>query len=219
MLLRNDFKVLFQGDSITDSCRTDNVQDLRYFGEENLGTGYPHMVAAVLAARYPALNVHYYNRAISGNRTIDLVNRWQQDCLDIAPDVLVLLVGINDIWRKFDANDPTSTEQFLKNYRYLLESAKAANPDMTIVIIEPCYYNTPCEHTTAFRTELLDKIEALRMLANTLGCYYIPLDGMLAAKCMTTPYTKWLFEDGVHLTGMGHGLVADALIRLFEQNA
>ncbi len=218
MLLQNNATVLFQGDSITDCYRTSFFQDGRFFGEEDLGVGYPKTVSSVLAAKYPSLNIRYYNRAVSGNRSIDLVNRWKEDCLDLHPDVLVIMVGINDVWRKFDSADPTSTEQFIKNYRYLLESAKAQNENLKIVVVEPAYCNVPCEHTKEFRAELLDKIEALRQLVKELRCWYIPLDGLIAAKSMRDDFTKWIFDDGVHLTSMGHGLLARELIRLFEEN-
>lgn len=217
MLVKNDFKILFQGDSITDDYRTAAIQDLRFFnGGEDLGVGYPKMVEAFMAAQYPELELHFFNRAISGNRTSDLLARWQEDCLAINPDILVLLVGINDVWRKFDCNDPTPTEQFAQNYESLLRQAVEKNPEMKIIIIEPSYLNEPSQFTTDFRNELIDKIEAVRLLAKKYNAYYVPLDGILCAISMQTSQRKWVFDDGVHLTNCGHGVLAKEVIKILE---
>ncbi len=217
MLLKDNMKVLFQGDSITDCGRTNDIWDKRFFFGEILGNGYPHMVSSYVTEKYPSLNIQYFNRAISGNRSCDLVNRWQEDCLDICPDLMVMMIGINDVWRKFDQNDETETEQYIKNVRYLIESLKEKNPNVKVIIFEPFYYNKDSKETKEFRKELIDKIEALRILVKELGCYYVPLDGIIASKCMNFDFTKYLFDDGVHLTSMGHGVLAKQLIDVLEK--
>ena len=219
MLFKQNTKILLQGDSISDAYRSSNFQDLRFFPcGEDLGIGFPKMVEAAVAAKYPNLDVKFYNRAISGNRTCDLVERWQKDCLDICPDILIMLIGINDVWRKFDANDPTSTDQFEKNYRYLLESARSVNPDLKIILLEPSYLNAPGEFTDRFRAELLDKIEVVRRLEKKFNAWYIPMDGILAGLSTRTEMTKWVFDDGVHYTNCGHGVAARELMRILEEN-
>ena len=106
MLTKNGVLVL-QGDSITDAGR---------FGEpENLGSGYARMVAKYIENFYPDLEMKVYNRGISGHRSKDLVERWDKDCLDLNPTVVTLLIGINDVWRSFDQNDPTSVEAYAEN--------------------------------------------------------------------------------------------------------
>lgn len=219
MLLKNNMTVLFQGDSITDCGRT-SVQfgNGNLWGNENLGLGFPNMFSSFMSAKYKNINVTYFNRGISGNRSCDLVGRWQQDCLDINPDIMVMLIGINDVWRKFDKNDPTSNEDFSKNYRFLLEETIKKNPDVKFVLIEPFFFNVPCQHTDDFRAELLGKIREIRLLCKEFGCYYVPFDGIVAGACMTGEYTKWLFPDGVHLSSNGHALLCSELVKIFEEN-
>ena len=103
MLIQDQMRVVFQGDSITDAgrSRSDDTQ---------LGEGDPNMVAAALAALYPERSLRFYNRGISGNRVRDLKQRWTEDAIALKPDILSILIGINDTWRAFDSGDPTSAD-------------------------------------------------------------------------------------------------------------
>lgn len=219
MKIRENSTILFQGDSITDAWRTWGGIDPRFYGqEEAMGIGFPNMFAAMAAATHPDLNLKIYNRAISGNRTVDLLNRWEKDCLTIRPDYLIILIGINDVWRHYDANDETPTDQYINNYASLIAQAKKNNPDLEVVIIEPSYLKDfdSDEQASAFRAELVEKIEALRKFAKSVNAHYIPMDGILAGLSMTSPYTKWVFDDGVHLTNCGHAVVTQELFKIFE---
>ena len=112
--------VLFQGDSITDAGR---LRD----DPEHMGGGYAALAAAWFSARFPERRVRFLNRGISGNRTADLRARWQRDCIDLRPDWVSILIGINDTWRRYDRSDPTSTEAFAANYRAILEQIGRAH--------------------------------------------------------------------------------------------
>ena len=126
MLTKNGVLVL-QGDSITDAGR---------FGEpENLGSGYARMVAKYIENFYPDLEMKVYNRGISGHRSKDLVERWDKDCLDLNPTVVTLLIGINDVWRSFDQNDPTSVEAYAENCEKLMKQVKDAGA--SLIVLEP----------------------------------------------------------------------------------
>ena len=85
-------RVLFQGDSITDMGR--DRGDIR-----NMGSGYPLFVASNFRAARPNFDIDFFDLGISGDRVRDLRARWQSDCLDLRPDVLSVLIGINDTWR------------------------------------------------------------------------------------------------------------------------
>ena len=103
--------MLFQGDSITDAGRSrDNDADL--------GHGYAAMASAWFSALYPEKNVRFLNRGISGNRAKDLGPGGSADCLDLHPTWVSIMIGINDTWRRFDSNDPTSTEDYERDFRY-----------------------------------------------------------------------------------------------------
>ena len=89
--------ILFQGDSITDAGR----DRANKFG---LGKGYPNFVSGHLGAKYP-YQFQYINRGISGNRVVDLYARIKMDMINLKPDYMSILIGINDVWHEiFDKN-------------------------------------------------------------------------------------------------------------------
>jgi len=198
--LKKDDIILFQGDSITDCGRE--------YGDNNLGFGYVALITAHLQANYPEMNFTIYNRGISGNRVVDLVERWDRDCIDLEPDVLSILIGINDCWRKFDANEETTASQYKEGYRSIIERAKEANPNLRLIMLEPFVLPVP-EDRKEWRDDLDKKIIAAREVAAEFGALYIPLDGIFAAKCALRQPEFWA-QDGVHPTIEGSGVIAKA---------
>jgi len=131
LLIQDNALVLFQGDSITDSGRS--RQDLNH-----LGDGYALITAGWFSALYPQKRVSFLNRGIGGNRVPDLIGRWQEDCLTLKPAWLSILIGVNDMWRRYDSNDPTTTEEFESNYRRLLDlTMERLSPQ--IILCEPFF--------------------------------------------------------------------------------
>ena len=200
-MINKDSVVLFQGDSITDCGR--NYEDIN-----NLGFGYAMMSAALFNARYPELNVKFINKGISGNRAIDLKERWKKDCLDIKPDVVSILIGINDCWRKFDSNDETTAEEYKNNFRDVLTQVKE-NLEADIIIIEPFLLPVTYEQKTIWRADLDPKIQVARELAREFNATYVPMDGVFASMCMKQIPEFWA-ADGVHPSEAGHALIAEA---------
>ena len=195
--------VLFQGDSITDAGRSRE-------NDEDLGRGYAAMVAAWFSARYPGHSVRFLNRGISGNRTGDLLARWQEDCLDLHPTWVSILIGINDTWRRYDAGDPTPTDVFEANYRALL-SMTADVVGSHIIILEPFLLPIPPDRA-AWREDLGPKIAVVRALAREFNTLFVPLDGLFAAAATQREMAFWL-PDGVHPTPAGHALIAQAWLQ------
>ena len=115
-MLEKNTTILFQGDSITDAGRN--------YATDDLGPGYPGKVGAYLATFCADKNVKVINKGISGNRVKDLKARWQAECIDLKPDILSILIGINDTWRRYDSSDPTSCEAFENTYREILTDVK-----------------------------------------------------------------------------------------------
>ena len=192
--------VLFQGDSITDAGRNrDNGADL--------GRGYALMTAALFSAKYPEKQVKFLNRGISGNRVKDLLARWDQDFIALKPDVVSIYIGINDTWRRYDRNDPTSVEQFAQTYRELLTRTKQ-ELGARIVMVEPFVLPVP-EDRKQWREDLDPKIQAVRELAREFGALLVPLDGLFAQASMRAPAGFWA-PDGVHPSPAGHALIAKA---------
>src|SRR3954447_2755189 len=114
--------ILFQGDSITDGNRgRDNALNHIF------GHGYVHLIASRLGADYPERQLAFINRGISGNRVVDLYARWQEDTLNLKPDVLSILVGVNDVYMQLANGSGVSAAKFERVYSLLLEEAKTAN--------------------------------------------------------------------------------------------
>lgn len=202
-IIKDNSIVLFQGDSITDCGRSRE-------NDEELGAGYANMVAAWFSAAYPEKNVKFINRGISGNRVRDLVARWEEDCIKLKPSLVSILIGINDCWRRYDRNDPTSVEDFKAGYRKILTQIRE-NLDAEILICEPFVLPYP-EDRKQWREDLDPKIQAVRELAREFKTLYVPLDGLFAAAC-TQREPKFWAADGVHPTQAGHALIAQAWLK------
>ena len=121
--------ILFQGDSITDVGR---VRE----DESSLGQGYPRMLAERLGYEYPG-QFRYLNRGISGNRVVDLYARWKVDALNLKPDYLSILIGVNDVWHEIEAQNGVEAKKYEKIYTMLLEETLEALPDIKIILMEP----------------------------------------------------------------------------------
>lgn len=198
-----ELTILFQGDSVTDAgrSRTDDTE---------LGGGYPMFISSWIAAARPAEIYRFLNRGISGNRVKDLKERWTEDCIDLKPDVVSIMIGINDTWRKFDSNDPTSVEQFEADYRCILSRVRD-ELHSTIVLIEPFVLPVdPAQEN--WREDLDPKINVVRKLAREFGAILIPMDGILAAASAERESAFWA-SDGVHPTNAGHCLIAQSWLR------
>lgn len=206
MKLEHKSIILFQGDSITDAGRDRANPD-------SLGNGYVHFVAARLAADFPELALRFVNRGISGNRSADLVTRWNEDCLAIRPSVLSLMIGINDVWRRYDSNSPTSAEEYRVNLRRLLSEACDGGIEQ-IVVMEPFVLPTPPDRKT-WREDLDPKIAVARDLAAEFRTEYLPLDGLLNATGIAGDPSDWA-PDGVHPSLAGHQFIADRWVELVE---
>ena len=204
-------KILFQGDSITDCGR--NRADI-----SDIGPGYPKYVKQYLEECYPQLKIEYINKGIGGHQTKDLVARWQEDAVDIQPDVISILVGVNDTWHHTGKKDWISNEIFEANYRSLLEDIKAKT-NAKIIMLEQFVLDFP--DMRCFHNDIDEKIQIVRRLAAAYADRFIPLDGLFAAACVAEPPSFWT-KEGVHPTDEGHKLIADyyfdALSDIIEEN-
>ena len=126
MRISSGAAILFQGDSITDADRNRRNTD-------DLGTGYVMMVAERFFANHPEVNVRFLNRGISGNRIRDLKVRWQKDCLNLKPDIVSILIGVNDTLGTFFWGEPTSIESFEEDFVSILNST-CKNLDLRTVL-------------------------------------------------------------------------------------
>ena len=116
--------ILFQGDSITDAGR--NRED-----PESLGTGYPLLVAAKLGYEYPG-EYKFVNRGVSGNKSVDVAARIKEDIIDVAPDYMSLMVGVNDVWHGIDYNWWATCDDLDRSLREIIEKTREACPGVKI---------------------------------------------------------------------------------------
>ena len=203
-------KILFQGDSITDAGR--NRED-----GSSKGMGYPTLVAAKLGFDYPN-EYEFINRGISGNRISDLFARIKQDMINESPDVMSILIGVNDVWTEILGSFGIREELFEIIYDLLINELKRALPNLRIMIMEPFVLKgTATEHSLKeFKTEVALRGAAARRVAEKHGLEFIPLQEKFeeAAKHATESY--WLY-DGVHPTAAGHELIAREWIKQFTK--
>lgn len=204
VLIQKNDRILFIGDSITDVDR--NRSD-----GFDLGEGFPNLIATQLLHNYPDHELTILNRGISGDRVIDLKNRWKEDCLELNPDLVTILVGINDVGSVINERKvPTEQEleEFEKNYRFLLESL-VQKTGAKIILIEPFVLPYP-EDRLNWRKQLDPRIQITRRLADDYDALLIPLDGILNAKGIASDYSVYTGDDGVHPTLKGHTAIAEA---------
>lgn len=189
--------ILFTGDSITDCGRRDAAT-------APLGTGYVRMIADELAVTGDPTII---NTGIGGNRAADLESRWQFDVLDHRPDVLTIMIGINDTWRRYDSNYPTSAETFEQHYRDILIRSRAKLPGQ-IVLFEPFLVEVT-DAQRAWREDLGPKIDVVRALADEFDTELIPTDALMTTAAEDLGASA-VAGDGVHPTDAGHRVLADA---------
>ena len=199
-------RILFQGDSITDAGRN-------YNDPANLGMGYPKYTAELLRQAYPDTDFEFINRGISGHRALELMNRWDEDAIDLQPDVVSILIGINDTWHQYSHGRMMSHEDFETYYRTILERLKKET-SAKILILEQ--FLLPAPDKLHFHEDLDPKIQITRKLAREYADAFVPLDGLFAAACVTEPWENFS-GDGVHPNGKGSAFIAEHYLAAFRQ--
>ena len=203
-------RILFQGDSITDVGR--NRSDIN-----SIGGGYPMLVKATLGYENP-LAYEFINKGIGGNRIVDLYARIRNDIINLKPDVMSILIGVNDVWHEF-ASSPNGVDadKFYKVYSMLIEEIKAALPDIKIMILEPFVLRASATDAKweGFSTEVPKRAAMAKKIAETYGLTFIPLQEGFDELCKKAPADYWL-ADGVHPTKMGHEYIKTRWIEAFK---
>ncbi len=166
-------RILFQGDSITDAHRMPQEVNPAF----QLGAGYVLMVAAELAVRWPGSGWKFVNRGVSGNRLADLRKRWEADALEVRPDVLSLLAGVNDTYHFFQHRVKADEGQIADDYRYLLESSLQVNPDLKLIMMEPFVLECGVADRR-WRDHLAPRQQAIAGLAAEYGAEFLPLQSV-----------------------------------------
>jgi lysophospholipase L1-like esterase len=205
--------ILFQGDSITDSGR--NKEDSSFNNARALGSGYPMLAGASLLEKFAAMNLKVYNKGISGNKVFQLAERWDKDCLEIKPDILSILIGVNDIWHKLNGQYNGTVEIYKKDYIALLERTKKALPDVKLIICEPFAVKGVKAVDDKWYPEFFDYQKAAKDIATQFGATFIPLQKIYDEAQKQAPGAYWT-GDGVHPTLAGAQLMAQAWLKAIK---
>lgn len=202
--LKEGAVVVLQGDSITDAGRDKTIEGPNKV--KALGKGYAAMVAGGLLGQYSDLELQVYNRGISGNKIPDLAARWQKDVIDLKPDVLSILVGVNDLWHQFAFGNKykATVQDYEDGYRALIDKTQSEVPGVQIVI---------CEAFTTRTSEHFKSLDEYALVCKKLAAEYnlpfVPFDSVFENATSSAPANFWL-GDGIHPSIPGHALMADA---------
>jgi lysophospholipase L1-like esterase len=198
------FTFLFQGDSITDGNRTRN-NDWNHV----MGHGYQFIIASKLWYDFPKKAFHFFNRGISGNKVTDLAARWQKDTLDIKPDVLSILIGINDASTFIGGNKDFTAENYEAGYRSLLQQTKEQLPNVQFILCEP--FILPVgkvkDKWDDYSNELKKRRESVLKLSREFNAVFVPFQSAFNKALSKAPAEYWIW-DGIHPMPAGHELMA-----------
>jgi lysophospholipase L1-like esterase len=211
--LLKDNTILFQGDSITDAGR--NREDNSFNNPRALGSGYAILAAAGLLEKYAPMSLKVYNKGISGNKVFQLAERWDKDCLDLKPDILSILIGVNDIWHKLNGQYNGTVEIYRKDYIALLERTKKALPNIKLIICEPFAVSGVKAVDEKWYPEFYDYQKAAREIAEQFGAVFIPFQKIYDEAQKKAPGVYWT-GDGVHPSLAGAQLMAQAWLALVK---
>ncbi len=206
--------LLFQGDSITDGNRGRNTDP-----NHIMGHGYAFSIASRVGADYPGKNYTFYNRGISGNKITDLEKRWQTDTLDLKPDVLSILVGVNDSNSEvLNLNPSVSVEKSEEIYQELLEKTISMFPEIILVLCEPFLLKVGRMEKIwkLSNSDISKRQEIVQRLSQKYDAVFVGFQEVFDKACEKAPADYWIW-DGVHPTVAGHELMAREWIKQVEK--
>jgi lysophospholipase L1-like esterase len=203
--VKNNSIILFQGDSITDAGRS-REEAGQPNNQKALGNGYAWLAASQLLVDRPSDQLKIFNRGISGHKIPQLDARWQADCIDLKPDILSILIGVNDIWHKLNGSYTGTPETYESGYLALVERTLKALPDVKLVICEPFVLRCGAVKDNWF-PEFDAYRAAAKKVAGTFHATFVPFQTMFDEAAKLTPPEHWA-KDGVHPSTFGASLMA-----------
>ena len=200
-------RILFQGDSITDAGR-----DKRNY--RDMGAGYPKYAVEHIKAAHPDTEFDFINLGISGNRTSQLFDRFYSDALAFEPDIISILIGINDIWHRYGSGKVATTDaQFELNYRSILERIRRES-NAKIMILAPFLLDK--EPFEGMRADLERMLPIVRQLADEYADVFVPLDKYFEEALKTQPEPLYYSADGVHPNDNGRAFIGKLYAEAIE---
>lgn len=210
MLIEKETKVLFIGDSVTDVNRNYQSTPGSF---DSLGEGYVSMISQALTAVYPEYVIKVINKGINGNRVTDLAQRWQRDVLDLAPDYVAILIGINDVWRFFDSafqhpTDLVTLDVFEQTYQTLIDQTKEKVKG--IFLLSPFMFEKSSDDPMLQQLKQYQAV--VKRLAEKNQLPYFDLQSVVD-DYLTHQSSYLLSDDRVHPNKNGHFLIANAILK------
>ncbi len=209
---KNDV-ILFQGDSITDMGRNRKRKGAN--DNSGLGPGYTFVAASELLLKHPDKNLKIYNRGISGNVVPQLIERWQEDCIDLKPDILSILIGVNDYWHTLNGSYNGTAKSYRESYDKLLAETKNKLPDVKLIIGEPYAVRGVKVVDNSWFPAFDAYREAARDLADKYEAVFIPYQEIYAKASRQASPSYWT-HDGVHPNTAGDALMGEAILKVLR---
>ena len=211
MKIQAGSKLVMIGDSITDCGRARPIGTW----PDGLGVGYVALTASLLGAACPRCPVDVVNTGIGGNTVRDLVGRWTADVLDLKPDWLSVMIGINDVWRQFDCPNNPEFHVYLGDYERMYDALLAATrPGLEGLILATPYFIEP-DKKDPMRA-MMDKYSAVvRKLAPKHDAILVDTQAAFDEILTVTPKEK-LAGDRVHPNLIGHMVIARAFAQSLD---
>lgn len=207
--LNKDDVILFQGDSITDAGRNRKTTDAN--SHDGLGGGYAFLAGSDLLFQHPEKNLQIFNRGVGGNKVYQLADSWDKDALDLKPDVLSILVGVNDYWHTLSFGYKATIDTYRKDYRALLLRTKDQLPDVKLIIGEP-FAIIGTAVTEAWFPAFNEYRVVARELADEFDAAFVPYQSVFDKALKVAPGSYWC-PDGVHPSAAGAKLMAAAWLK------
>ncbi len=207
-------KILFFGDSITDAGRNKNEDGT----SSSLGYGYVRAVGGQLMGEDP-VKYELFNRGISGHRVVDLYARIKCDCWNLQPDVLSILIGVNDVWHGVHHENGVEIDRFEKVYRMLLEDTLKVLPNVKLMILEPFVLpGSATLYLDKYQEFLAVKeyAKVCKKLAQEFNAVFIPLQEQFDKTQEKYGENTYFLRDGVHPNTAGAQLIANAWLDAFK---
>lgn len=199
--------ILFQGDSITDAGRKKDDASVNTAGA--LGTGYAMLAASDLLFKYADKGLKIYNRGISGNKVYQLAERWEKDALDLKPQVLSILIGVNDFWHTLTNKYTGTIKTYQDDLKALLDRTKKQLPDVQFIIGEPFAVKGVKAVDEKWYPAFDDYRKSAKEMAESFDAVFIPYQSIFDKAQKTAPGVYWT-GDGVHPSLAGAHLMAHA---------
>ena len=204
-VLAKGSRLVFLGDSITDMKWGRNEADRNHY----LGHSYVYLIASRLGVDMAEADLEFFNRGISGNKVADLKARWQKDAIDMQPDLLSILIGVNDVSQGGGQSVPL--DGWEADYRFLLDSSRKANASLRLVLLEPFVLRSgrlKGEEAWKFWRGQVDELRAIvARLAKDYDAIHVRTQDVFAAAARAVRPDHWIW-DGVHPLPQGHELIA-----------